>query len=282
MASRAAVVVGMHRSGTSAVARGLAALSVQLGDNFFEVQPDNPTGYWEDKTIVELSQRVLEELHITWDDTTLIARERFHHHRIRLLKLKAVRYFNDTFASVPLWGFKDPRTIRLLPFWLGALHDAGVSDAYVVAIRHPRSVAASLYQRQEIPLEKAQLLWLLHNVPYLHELHDKPFVVVDYDRVAQHPHAELARIAQRLELPLPEGDPPNGIDRFATEFLDPGLRHNVFATDDFDTDGAAGFLTRAAYLALYDLAADRSQADSAFWTAWQGIARDLDLLLQRP
>ncbi len=166
MSSRAAVVVGMHRSGTSTVARGLQALSVYLGDNFFEFAPDNPTGYWEDKSIVGLSQRVLEELQIAWDDTSLTARERFNHHRIRLLKLKAARYFDDAFASAPLWGFKDPRTIRLLPFWLGALRDAGVDDAYVVAIRHPMSVAASLFRRQEIPLEKANLLWLLHNVRF--------------------------------------------------------------------------------------------------------------------
>jgi O-antigen biosynthesis protein len=281
MSSRAAVVVGMHRSGTSTVARGLQALSVYLGDNFFEFAPDNPTGYWEDKSIVGLSQRVLEELQIAWDDTSLIARERFQHHRIRLLKLKAVRYFDDAFASVPLWGFKDPRTIRLLPFWLGALRDAGIDDAYVVAIRHPMSVAASLFRRQEIPLEKANLLWLLHNVPFLRDLHEKPLVIVDFDLLAQDPRAQLARIADRLELPTSNGATRREVDRFATEFLDESLRHNVSDADRFDTSSDAGNLTRAAYTALYGLATDRAQADAGFWSGWESISRELELLVDR-
>jgi len=66
--SRAIVVVGMHRSGTSAVARALAALSVYLGDNFLDAQPENPTGYWEDRGIVELNERVLKSLQLTWDE----------------------------------------------------------------------------------------------------------------------------------------------------------------------------------------------------------------------
>jgi hypothetical protein len=281
MPSRAAVVVGMHRSGTSTVARGLQALSVYLGENFFEFAPDNPTGYWEDKSIVGISQRVLEELQVAWDNTSLIARERFHHHRIRLLKLKAARYFNETFAAVPLWGFKDPRTIRLLPFWLGALADAGISDAYVVAIRHPMSVAASLFRRQEIPLDKANLLWLLHNVPFLSDLREKPFVVVDYDLLAQNPHGELARIAQRLELPASNGANRREVDRFVTEFLDESLRHNVHDAERFDIASDAGRLTRAAYTALYDLATDRAQADAGFWSGWETFSRELERLIDR-
>jgi O-antigen biosynthesis protein len=279
MRSRAAVVAGMHRGGTSTIARALAALSVNLGDNFFELAPDNPTGYWEDKTVVGLSQRVFEELGIAWDDTSLIARDRFHHHRIRLLRLKAVRYFSDAFGSMPLWGFKDPRTIRLLPFWLDALSDAAVEDAYVVAIRHPMSVAASLHRRQQIPPEKAHLLWILHYVPYLHELRDKPLVVVDYDLLAQDPQAQLARLGRWLELPAPDAERRREIDRFTTDFLDPALRHNVFSEEQFDGESEAGRLTQAAYLALYELATDRRSADDAFWTAWEEIAYDLGFLL---
>jgi len=281
MSSRATVVVGMHRSGTSTVARGLQALSVYLGNNFFEVAPDNPTGYWEDRSIVGLSQRVLEELQIAWDDTSLIARERFRHHRIRLLKLKAVRYFNDAFASVPMWGFKDPRTIRLLPFWLGALRDAGIDDAYVVAIRHPMSVAASLFRRQEIPPEKANRLWLLHNVPFLQDLREKPLVVVDYDLLAQDPHAQLTRIAQRLRLPAANGATRHEVDRFATEFLDGSLRHNVSDAERFDTSSEAGRLTRGAYTALYGLATDRAQADAGFSSGWESISGELERLIDR-
>lgn len=267
----------MHRSGTSALARGVNALSIDLGDNFFDLQPDNPTGYWEDKAIVGINQRVLEELPLKWDDTELIARDRFRHHRIRLLGLKAVRYLNETFTSRPLWGFKDPRTIRLLPFWLDAMHDCGTDDAYIVAIRHPRSVATSLFRRQEIQFAKALRLWLVHNVPFLSDLRDKRFVVVDYDLLMHEPREQLERIAWRLALPLDDAG-SREIDRFAGEFLDENLRHSSFSPQDLDAGSDLERLTQAAYLSLYDLASDRRVPDDGFWATWRDFQKQLETI----
>lgn len=267
----------MHRSGTSAVARGLAALSVYLGDNFFDAQPDNPTGYWEDKSIVAINQRVLEELRLRWDDTPLIGAERFEHHRIRLQRIKAVRYLKGAFADRPLWGFKDPRTIRLLPFWRAALRERGADDAYVIAIRHPRSVAASLFRRQEIAPPKAQRLWLVHMVPFLHELEGRPLVVVDYDLLARDPRAQLERIARRLDLPMDEAV-ARELDRFTRGFFDESLRHSVFPTTDFEANTDVARLTQTAYLLLHDLATDRQAGTERFWPAWKQVQRDLEAL----
>lgn len=266
--SRGVLVLGMHRSGTSALTRGLAALSVYLGDNFFDPQPDNPQGYWEDKSLVEISQRVLEELRVKWDDTELIAAERFGHHRVRLAGLAAARYLEGALMPQPIWGFKDPRTLRLFPFWRDVLRKCGTEDAYVLAIRHPLGVAASLFARQEIPLPKAQRMWLVHNVPFLHELAGKPLVVVDYDRLAEAPQAQLDRIARGLDLPAG-----------SATFLDHSLRHNVFSRDEFDTESAAGLLARRAYLALYELATDERRADERFWENWGEIRSELETLL---
>lgn len=276
MSSRAVLVLGMHRSGTSTVSRALQALSVHLGDNFFEPQPDNPTGYWEDKALVAINQRVLEELRLAWDDTSLIASERFRHHRIRLVQLHAARYLESTFASHRLWGFKDPRTIRLLPFWPEVLRRSNADGAYVLAIRHPLSVAASLFRRQEIPQAKAQRLWLVHNVPFLHEIRDRPLVVVDYDRLAKAPEAQLERIARGLALPH-LGNSAD-IDRFATDFLDRSLRHSVFEVDDFDRSSALGLLAQRAYLSLYDLATDERSPDAHFWSTWATLQDELAAL----
>jgi hypothetical protein len=269
----------MHRSGTSAIARGLKALSVYLGDNLLDGQPDNPTGYWEDKTIVEINQRALEVLGLKWDDVSLITREQFEHYRIRLLKIKAVHYLKSAFMPQPLWAFKDPRTIRLLPLWLRALRDCDAEDAYVVAIRNPRSVAASLFRRQEINATKAHGLWLVHTVPFLGELRDKPFVVVDYDLLMQEPRLQLERIARKLGVP-PNETRSREIDRFATDFLDENLRHNVSSRHAFDTPTGESRLSRAAYLLLHELARDRIEPGApSFWSAWERIRRDLETLI---
>lgn len=274
------LVVGMHRSGTSAIARGLKALSVYLGDNLLDGQPDNPTGYWEDKSIVEINQRALEVLGLKWDDVSLITYEQFEHYRIRLLKIKAVHYLKSAFAPQPLWGFKDPRTLRLLPLWLPALRDCHAEDAYVIAIRDPRSVAASLFRRQEINAAKAHRLWLVHMVPFLCELRDKRLVVVDYDLLMLEPRLQLERIARKLSLPSLDETRSTEIDRFATNFLDGTLRHSVFSPHAFDATTGEDRLSRAAYLLLYELATDRIEAGApSFWPAWEKIRRDLETLL---
>jgi hypothetical protein len=270
LSSRAVLVVGMHRSGTSAIARGIAALSVYLGTDFLDAQPENPTGYWEDKGIVEIDERVLKALNLRWDDVAPIASAEFRRLRIRLLQSGAARYVKRTFAPHPLWGFKDPRTIRLLPFWRGVLRKCRADDAYVVAIRNPRSVEASLFRRQSMDAATAQRLWLIHMVPYLHLIRDRPLVVVDYDLLMREPRAQLERIARVLNLAAPDA---REIDRFAAEFLDETLRHSVFSPDDPDAASELERVTRKAYRLLYDLASDRLTPDDAWWNAWEEMER---------
>jgi hypothetical protein len=276
--SRAVIVVGMHRSGTSAVARGLQALSVYLGKDFLDAQPENPTGYWEDKGVVEINERVLKTLGLRWDDASPIARERFRAFRIRMLRAAATRYVRRTFGSQPLWGFKDPRTIRLLPFWQGVFHRCSVDDSYVVVIRNPLSVAASLFRRQAMDAAEAQRLWLIHMVPFLRDVRNRPMVVVDYDLLMLQPRTQLERIAGALNLSL-NATNAGEVDRFAADFLDETLRHSIFASNELDHSGPEGRLTHEAYALLYELAADELRPDAGeFWSAWERIEREMERL----
>jgi hypothetical protein len=276
--SRAVIVVGMHRSGTSAVARGLQALSVYLGKDFLDAQPENPTGYWEDKGVVEINERVLKTLGLRWDDASPIARARFRAFRIRMLRAAAARYVRRTFGSQPLWGFKDPRTIRLLPFWQGVFHRCTVADSYVVVIRNPRSVAASLFRRQAMDAAEAQRLWLIHMVPFLRDVRNRPMVVVDYDLLMLQPRTQLERIAGALNLSL-NATNAGEVDRFAADFLDETLRHSIFASNELDHSGPEGRLTHEAYALLYELAADELRPDAGeFWSAWERIEREMERL----
>lgn len=268
--SRAALVLGMHRSGTSAIARGVAALGVYLGDDFLDAQPENPTGYWEDRRIVEINEQLLKALDLTWDDATRIGRRDFTGRHVARLQREAIRYLNRAFVPRQLWGFKDPRTIRLLPFWREVLSGCAAEDAYVIAIRNPRSVAASLFARQAMDAQDAYHLWLVYMVPFLRELRGRPLVVVDYDLLMEDPRLQLTR----MRAVTATGDAGSTeIDRFVTEFLDAELRHGRFARDDFDTASSSAALMQAAYLVLYEAATDRlSPQSAAFWEAWERVA----------
>jgi O-antigen biosynthesis protein len=264
--SRAIAVIGMHRSGTSAIARGLQTLGVYLGNDFLDAQPENPTGYWEDRGIVGLNERVLEALRLRWDDVAPIDSRRFGGWRLWRLRRATAHYLHSNFTNESLWGFKDPRTIRVLPFWRRVLRDCNVDDAYLLVIRNPSSVAASLYARQAMDLETAQRLWLAYVLPFLHEIANRPLVVVDYDRLMLDPRAQIERIRSRLDIPTKEGDA--GVERFVGDFLDEKLRHTRFTPEQIDANSDAGRLTREAFLLLDDLAADARSADAEFWRAW--------------
>jgi hypothetical protein len=277
--SRAVLVLGMHRSGTSAIARGLQMLGVYLGNDFLGPQPDNPTGYWEDRNICEINERLLGMFGLKWEDFVLIDDARWHEREVDKLRSQAVDYLRTEFVNHPLWGFKDPRTIRLLPFWHLALRRLEVDECYLVVIRNPRSVASSLLQRQGMDTVTAHLLWLVYVVPYLSEIANRQFIVTDYDMVMADPRRQLERIARGLKIPLDETNKA-AIEQFASDFLDPNLRHSFFNESDFEAIPNLRPLTREAYLWLRRLATDRIGTDSPqFWSAWESSRQAVQRLL---
>ena len=64
----ALLVLGMHRSGTSALTRVLNLLGVALGDDLMPPGPDNPLGFWEHQGIVSVHEALFAELDRRWDD----------------------------------------------------------------------------------------------------------------------------------------------------------------------------------------------------------------------
>jgi len=271
--SRAIAVLGMHRSGTSAITRGLAALGVFLCNDFLDAQPENPTGYWEDKGIVDLNERVLKTLGLTWDAVAPVDLTLLESNAMRKLRSAAAAYIRRAFCSNALWGFKDPRTMRVLPFWLGVFAACAVDDSYLLFIRNPMSVAKSLFARQQMPLDTAMQLWLAYGIPFFGRTAGKAMIVVDYDRFMLEPRRELERIARGLAIAPGEKKLAPEIDTFTNEFLDDKLRHTVFSIEDIDVATTAGRITRDAYALLFDLACDARRPDAAFWSQWQSLAQ---------
>jgi hypothetical protein len=267
--SRAVLVLGMHRSGTSALTRGLQTLGVHLGNDFLSPKPDNPTGYWEDRNIYEINEHLLSVLGLKWHGISLIDDVRWHEPEVEALCAEALEYLRSQFIDHSFWGFKDPRTIRLLPFWQSVLHRLQVEECYLVVIRNPRSVADSLMQREAIDVVTSHLLWLVHMVPNLSKIADRSFVVADYDLVMADPRGQLERIARGLRLPLCDQSEA-AIDQFASDFLDANLRHSYFKASDFELNLNLPPLSREAYLWLRRLATDQVGTDSPqFWSVWE-------------
>ena len=60
---RLIVVLGMHRSGTSAITRGLQVMGVELGDRMMPpVEGNNSKGFWEDLDLYALNIEILNNI----------------------------------------------------------------------------------------------------------------------------------------------------------------------------------------------------------------------------
>ncbi len=276
-ASRAILVVGAGRSGTSAIARAIQALGVELGDNLKPPTEKNPTGFFEDRDLLRIAKQVRSTLGLRTECVALITPEQWTAPALEPLRQAAVQTIDKRFVRYPLWGFKYAQTLRMLPFWEQVAERTGTQLSFVVAARSPLSVARSRSKLDPLRgiQEKTDLEWLVNVVPYFRKLARYPFVVVDYDLLMADPSRQLERMAERLEIPL-DAEARQGIEEYSGAFLKPGMRHTAFDDADLDREPRLNPLTRDGYRWLRRLAEDRiGPDDSELWQDWGRIEGQL-------
>ncbi len=263
-APRLIVVLGMHRSGTSAITRGLQVLGVELGNSLMPPQAINAKGFFEDIDFNALNIDMLDSLRAEWHSLAPLSLHDFAALRAEGYVEKAVALLKRKAAGVPLFGFKDPRVTKLLPLWSEAISSAGFSPIYVLALRHPRSVADSLAERDGFEAEKSYLLWLGHVIAGLAGSAGHARVLVDYDRLLHSPAAELGRIAARIGT----GVDAAALHEYKSAFLDPTLRHALYRPEDLRRDPACPALVLDVYDALLDVASDKKAPEDIGLPQW--------------
>lgn len=228
----AVLVLGMHRSGTSAATGALARLGLHLGERLVPAAEDNPSGYFEHADAVALNEALLDAMDRSWDDIRALpdgwlalpaadaARA-----RIRTDMLPALS------ANAP-WALKDPRLCRLLPLWRIVLEESGVRVAALLVVRHPDEVSASLLARDRMPPTISRILWLRHVFESVRSSVGLPRAVLNYAALLEAPTSLLSAVGERLGLQLPATAPQMALD----EFLKRDARHHAACNDPPPTD----------------------------------------------
>ncbi len=192
---RVLTVLGMHRSGTSSLVGSLEAAGLPLGDVQTASAKANQKGHLEPNELIALHEDVLitsggawhlPPARVTWSDKQRARRDEFIASR----------------GGLPLWGWKEPRTLLVLDGWLEALPQLEM----VATFRHPAVVARSLMRRHGSDgMEMWLDLWLAYNARLLELLDARSFPVIDFDRPEDAYRSRLRSIVAELGLPDAEG-----------------------------------------------------------------------------
>ena len=226
---RALCILGMHRSGTSTVARAMNFLDIYLGEkgDLGTANEDNPEGYWERPDITRLQTRLLNSLGRGWDAIKPLPEDWITSPVIREYQNEIRSLVAANFTGRPLWGWKDPRTCLLLPLWRQILEDLGMTLVCVFAVRSPLDVAASLKRRDNFAVSKSVGIWFNYNLAALRSIEGLPVAFLNYDRLIENWEPELRRCSRVLGLdwPVDETAPRKAM----SSFIRPKLRHSSIA-----------------------------------------------------
>jgi len=228
-------VLGMHRSGTSALTRALSLCGGALPTELFGPDAGNPRGYWESRAAVDLNDAILRRHGRTWYDPSLrLQEEGAFNADEKAACIAEIGEFLTTLPAAPLVIIKDPRITLLSGMWFEAARLAGFDIAAVIAVRHPQEVIASLAKRSPASPEHLSALWLKYSL--LTERHTRalPRVFVEYANLLDNWRQEITRISTALPIDLDTRD-EGAIDEFLQQDLH-RQRHRGPVTEPFGTD----------------------------------------------
>jgi len=238
-------ILGMHRSGTSALSRVLNLIGVDLGANdLLTTEPvaDNPRGYWEHHELTAISDAIIKRYGGCWNEPPLLPSGWETAAALDDLRQRAQQLIKDQFAAVPLWGWKDPRTCLTLPFWQQLLPDM----RYIICLRNPVDVARSLEHRDNLSPQQSSTLWLTYVSSALNHTEGKPRLVIFYEDLMDDCLGELQRLAEFSG--RPERARQVSVQEAVQQFIEKGLQHYrspaVEATPGIDPRANALYLAQ--------------------------------------
>jgi len=255
-------VMGVNRSGTSALTRVLSLCGGTLPPGLVGANAGNPLGYWEPRASHRLNYAILRRHRSEWFDPTLrLQGEGAFDADDSAACIAEIKAFLTTLPSAPLVVIKDMNITALSGMWFEAARLAGFDVVTVIAVRRPQEVTASLAALNRASPELATALWLKYTL--LAERHTRalPRVFVEYTNLLEDWRREIKRISAALSIDLNTRD-----EGAIEEFLRPDLhrqRHCGPVTDPFGS-GWICAVYEALRAAARDEPFDQSALDSVF------------------
>ena len=211
------VILGAHRSGTSALMGSLHRMGIYLGSRYI-------VDHYEHTDIVTANDVLLNRLDSAWDDPFALPERWWRQEQLADVKSGLGSIVDREFGGRALWGLKDPRLCVLLPLWLELLKLRRIEPLFIIALRNPFEIARSHTKRDGFSTEKGLVLWL--NQILSAEQYSRGFkrCFCRFDDILRDPEAALERFRMQLGFSYPR-PLKQGLGNVRA-FLDPDLKHH--------------------------------------------------------
>lgn len=217
-------ILGMHRSGTSALARVVNLLGAELGSRLMAAASDNERGFWEHESAVQIHEDLLRQLGHGWQDGMPLPDGWMQMEAAQGASAQIATLIDLDFLTAPLWAIKDPRMSLLFPLWLPLLKERGIAPCCVLAWRNPMEVAASLKKRDAMDENAALLCWLAYTLESMQQALHHPHAILSYDDLLKDWRRSMAQAGAALGIAWPKT--PSEVSAEIDAFLAPELRHH--------------------------------------------------------
>lgn len=242
---RAVIVVGMHRSGTSALSRVLGLRGLELPATPMGANSANRLGHWgESAPIYELHEELLRSVGVSWDGLEGFPAAWFGSPQAAQMRDRMAALVRSEFPGEGTFVLKDPRICVLIPLWREVLAKAEIEPAFVLPVRNPLEVAASLAARDGLPHSHGMLLWLHLTLEAERQTRAARRVLVSCDALLR----EWRPVVERIETELaagPLGDAAG--DEEIDDYLSAGERHHHYSAEDLARRGDVADWVAEAY-----------------------------------
>ncbi len=191
------IILGMHRSGTSVLARLLNMMGAYFGPEGISTgaNKENPKGFWERKDVRQLNDYVLHSVGCDWDKIASFNINELPQNVKDEFREKASQILLDMDTHRP-WLLKEPRLCLLFDLWRELLEVPVCIHIY----RNPVEVAHSLYTRNGIAINTGIALWEQYNLLALEGTYGEPRFVVSHNKLMRDPVSEVKYIYEQLQV----------------------------------------------------------------------------------
>jgi hypothetical protein len=228
-ARQALLVLGMHRSGTSALTRVLGLSGAALPRHKMAPARDNTLGFWEPQPIVDAHDAFLKQAGTGWEAIADYPAEMFTSDAAAACRRSLAALVASEYGDAPLFILKDPRISRLMPLWRPVLSELGAAPRILIMVRNPLEISGSLKARSGWSEHRALLVWLRYMLAAERDTRDLKRCFVGYGQLMNDWRGTVGRLSDQLGIAFPECS--RTVEQQIDGFLSPNLRHHRHRAD---------------------------------------------------